>query len=180
MSPVSWFLGVAGIIASFIIYQQKERKKLLIAKVTNDLIWTLHYASFSAWSGAVVCLLGTLRDIVFLVDSRKEKPDKKVLIVFLVLSIVCTAATWKNIFSIFPGIVAILAVYSFWQSDPKLSKLLCYPIGICMMIYDLIFHSYTGLVNDTFIIVSSSISLYQLSHSKKAESEGTEAQHHSS
>ncbi len=171
MSPVSWCLGIAGVIANFIVYQQKERKKLLIAKVVNDSIWTLHYASFSAWSGAAVCFLGAVRGIVFLNDSGKHTPDKKYLIVFLVLGMICTAATWKNVFSIFPGIVAILSVYSFWQSDPKLSKLLCYPIGLCMLIYDLIFHSYTGLVNDSFIIASSSISLYRLSRSKKAEHE---------
>ena len=51
MEALPWILGILGVIANFIVYQQKDRKRMLIAKLICDLLWSCHYASLLAWSG---------------------------------------------------------------------------------------------------------------------------------
>ena len=41
-------LGVLGIIATIFVYQQKDRRKLLIWKLISDSIWLLHYFTLGA------------------------------------------------------------------------------------------------------------------------------------
>ena len=148
-------------LANFMVYQQKERKKLLITKMTGDFLWALHYASLLAWSGTVVCGIAFSRSIIFLNEGKKWANGKKWLIVFLVLGICLNIATWKNIFCIFPCIAGILAVVSFWQSKPGVSKILAYPISLCMIIYDFSCHSVMGLVSESIVLTSCTISLFQ-------------------
>lgn len=62
----------------------------------------------------------------------------------------------------------MLSVISFWQPTPKRSKLLSYPISFCMVVYDISYRSYLGLVNEAFIQTSSTISLLRM---RKKENE---------
>lgn len=166
MDILPWILGALGILANFIVYQQKDRKKLLVAKLVNDFLWASHYASLFAWSGAAVCFIGVLRSTVFLNENKPWAKGKKWLLFFLFLGITLTVLTWKNVFSLLTGIVAALSVVSFWQPNPKRSKILAYPISFCMIVYDLACHSYMGLVNESFILISSTISLLNMNRNK--------------
>lgn len=57
---VCWAFGIGGVLANFIIYQQKNRRALLTAKLMADILWTAHYSLLGAWSGAAVCGIGIL------------------------------------------------------------------------------------------------------------------------
>ena len=167
MKYLTWILGILGVSANFIVYQQKDRKRLLIAKMVCDFLWACHYASLFAWSGSAVCLIGLFRSIVFFNEHKKWATGKKWLVVFLVLGVISTILTWKNAFSILTGIVAVLSVISFWQSNPKISKIMSYPISYCMVVYDIACLSYMGLINEAFVQISSTISLVGMKKAKE-------------
>ena len=167
MEIITWILGILGVSANFIVYQQKERKQLLIAKMACDFLWACHYASLFAWSGSAICLIGLCRSIVFFNEHKKWANGKKWLIIFLVLGVISTILTWKNAFSILTGIVAVLSVISFWQSNSKISKMLSYPISWCMVVYDIACLSYIGLLNEAFVQISSTISLIGMKKKQK-------------
>ena len=159
MNLLPWIFGILGMLANFLVYQQKERKNLLLAKMTADFLWAIHYASLFAWSGTVLCGIAFSRSVVFLNEGKKWATRKIWLVVFLILGIGLNLATWKNAFCIFPCVAGILAVVSFWQSKPIVSKILAYPISLCMIIYDFSCHSVMGLVSESIVLTSCTISL---------------------
>ena len=167
MEILAWVFGIASIIANFILYQQKERKRLLISKMIVDTLSIVHYSCLGAWSGAAICLVAVFRTFVFMHEDKKWAGGKKWLLVFLAMNIILAFFTWKNIFSIFPLIATAGAIFSFWQNNTKLTKILVYPISGCMITYDIPSGSYTGLVNETFAIVSATISLISMHKSRK-------------
>lgn len=159
MNLFPWIFGILGMLANFTVYQQKEQKKLLIAKMTADFLWALHYAFLLAWNGTVLCGIAFSRSFVFLNEGKKWANKKIWLAVFLVLGIGLNVAAWKNLFSIFPCLAGILAVVSFWQSRPIVSKILAYPISLCMIVYDISCHSVLGLISESIVLTSCTISL---------------------
>ena len=169
MNIFTYIFGGLGIAANFTVYQQKERKKLLIFKIICDSCWLLHYISLGAFSGAGVCTIAVLRDTVFLNENKKWAQGKKWLIFFLILNVVLTTLTWKNGFSILPAISSALSIFSFWQSKPKLTKYISFPVATSMIIYNASFMSIPGILNESFVLVSSTISLLRTkSENKKA------------
>lgn len=148
-------VGYVAIISSFVIYQQKSQKGLLICKGISDILWIIHYAFLGAFTGAAVTIVALIRELTFFTVKSENKKRKSTLIIFLIASAVCTAFTWKNFFSIFALMGSLLSVTSFWVGSPKLSRVLSFPISICMLIYGVSNNSNAVLINEIIVITSS-------------------------
>ena len=166
MMIAAWLFGIGGIAANFLIYQQNDRKRLLLVKLVANGLWTLHYALLGAWSGAGICAIGVLRESVFLNERQRQAHGKRWLIVFLLLSIACAALTWKNGFSILPTVASALSVFSFWYGDPVLTKRLSFPISLCFMTYNIACLSYVGILNEVIVLISAVIGLCRSRHKR--------------
>ena len=167
MMIAAWLFGIGGILANFLIYQQKSRKNLLTVKLIADCVWTTHYALLGAWSGAGICAVGIIRESVFLNENKKWASGKRWLIVFLLLSVASATITWKNIFSLFPTLAATLTVFSFWHGDPRLTKILAFPISICFLTYNISCLSYVGVLNEAVVLTSALVGLIRDSVSRR-------------
>ena len=154
--------GTVGILFNFAIYQQKTRKALLRAKLVANCFWTLHYGFLSAWSGAAICSIGILRESIFLNNHRKWAKTKLWLLVFVLLSIISAILTWKNPYSLLPSVASVLSVYSFWKGNPTLTKILSLPISTCFLIYNIVFGSYIGIINEIFVLTSTILALIKI------------------
>lgn len=157
-----WVFGVGGVFANFMIYQQTSRKKLLLNKLIADCLWTLHYISLGAVSGAFVCAIGILREFVFLNKRKKWAQGKRWLMLFLLLSILSAVLTWKNGFSVLPTIASILSVFSFWKGNPTWTKILSFPISVCFMTYNIFSLSYAGIINEILVLISTAIGIIRI------------------
>ena len=51
-------IGVFGIAANILIYQQKSGKKLLIFKMLSDILWASHYFLLNANTAAAAAVVG--------------------------------------------------------------------------------------------------------------------------
>ena len=161
--------GFAGIVTGMIIYQQKERKKLLVWKLISDVCWFTQYMLLGAYSGAGIAVVSMIRGIIFVNRERKWAKSRLWLIGFWVLSIVIGVLTWKNLFSIFTMVASLVAITSFWIGNPKLSRALSYPISICMLIYDFNVSAISGIVNELLTLISSTIGILRHDKNKKTE-----------
>ena len=147
-------LGVLGIIANMVIYQQKNRKTMLLIKLCANALWSLHYFCLNAYSGAIVCAIGVIRESVFINTDKKWAKSKWWLILFLVLNVITGIITWKNIFNLFPCIAGVISVISFWIGKPTKTRILALPISAMFFTYNAINHSYAGMLNEVFTTIS--------------------------
>ena len=151
--------GVLGIIVNFLIYQQRDRKKLLRVKLLSDLTWAVHYGLLTAFSGMAVTLVGAARETTFILTDDKEKGRKYFLVGFAVIAIVTSALSMKDWFGLLPALASLIAVFSYWQQNPRVTKILGLPISSTMLIYDIVRLSYMGIVNEIFTVISIAITL---------------------
>lgn len=177
MTVVAWILGAGGMLANFLIFQQTTRKRLLTVKLLSDFFWAMHYSFLGAWSGAAVGAIGMIRETVFLNADKKWAQGKRWLLLFLGLGVVSVIVTWKNGFSVLPAIASSLSIFSFWKGDPKLTKLLAYPISGCFIIYDIVCRSYVGIMSEAIVLISTSVGLFRLRNERHKVCEHVASKH---
>ena len=168
MMLVGKIAGYIAIVASVLIYQQKTRKNLLISKAVTDVLWIIHYFLMGGYTGAAVTCVALVREVVFFRSDWRNKNSKLILVVFLCISAVCTALTWDGVFSIFAMLCSMLSIVSFWIGEPKVSRIMAFPISGCMLIYGVANGSVAVLINEVLVMISSVIGILQHDRKKKA------------
>ena len=162
-------VGFVAILFNFLIYQQKDRKNLLKIKVLSGFSWALHYGLLFAFSGMAVCLIGFFRDLTFLLTVNKNSKNRIwLLLIFASISIATSIFTYNNLFDLLPTLASLIAVFSYWQQKPTVTKILGLPISISMLTYDIIKLSYMGIANEIFSLIS--ITWYFISSKKRKKS----------
>lgn len=156
---VGRIVGYIAILASMLIYQQKTRKNLLICKAVTDMLWIIHYFLLGAYTGAVVTCVALVREVVFFRSDWRDKNSKPILVLFLCISVACSVLTWGGVFSIFAMLGSMLSIVSFWIGEPKVSRVMAFPISGCMLIYGVANGSVAVLINEVLVMVSSVIGI---------------------
>lgn len=167
MEWIGEWIGYAAVVASVLIYQQKNRKALLACKAIADILWIGHYLLLGGYTGTVVTGVALVREIVFFNSDRHSKKGKVILLCFLCISTVCSVLTWGSFFSLFALIGSLLSIVSFWIGDPRTTRILSFPVSVCMMIYGISNGSSAVLINELLTMMSSAIALLR-SHRKTA------------
>lgn len=157
--------GYAAIAASILIYQQKSKSGLLIFKSIADVLWITHYFLLSAYTGAAVTCVALVREIVFFHNDCRSKRGKIILACFLCISVLCSVLTWNNIFSVFAMLGSLLSIVSFWLGNPKISRIMSFPISACMLTYGVSNGSVAVLINEVLVMLSSVIGI--IKHDRK-------------
>jgi hypothetical protein len=134
--------GGLGIVANAIIYQQKTGKRLLLYKLLSDVFWAAHYLFIGGFSGMAISIIAIIRESVFINQGKKWADTKLWLLLFALLSVFSAVLTWNSAMSLLPTAASLLSVFGFWRANPRLSKLLAYPISALMLTYDIFIGSY--------------------------------------
>ena len=156
---LSMLFGGLGVLTNALIYQQKSGKKLLVYKLISDVFWAAQYFFVGGYSGMAISLIGIVRESIFLNQGKRWADTKLWLLLFASLAMLSAALTWSSVLSILPTIASLLSVFGFWRANPKLSRLLAYPISACMLTYDIFFNSYMGIANEILTLVSTTIAV---------------------
>ena len=172
MKLISDILGVLGILITVAVYQQKRRESLLFSKLILDLVWFLHYCFIGAFSGAAVAAIAAFREFIYVKRDRNNPKGIIWLPAFIAVAIVSTVLTWNGIFSLFTCFASCIAVVSFFIGNPKLSRILAFPVSACMLTYDLACGSIAGVINESLAMVSSAVGILRYDIRKKTEDQG--------
>ncbi len=168
MDIITQFFGVGAMLALGAIYQQKDRKRLLIAKLSADVCWVIHYLLLSAYGGAIPNFLGIFRELVFM---QREKHGWANKIFFPIFFILCGWGigifTFSSPINILPIAASTFVTISLWLKVPNLTKIISVPVCISFLIYDVFVGSYIGILNESISIIS--IIIYFIKENGKNE-----------
>lgn len=164
MELLAQVFGFSAIGMSIIIYSRKNREKLLLSKLFQDIFWAIHYFLLGAYSAMATNLIGASREIVF--GSKNPKLGKNLFITlsYIVFYFASALITWKNAFSIFPAMSSVFSTIALSAKKPVHTKLLAIPSALCTLVYNVTTsHSlsvYIGLSVTLSTIIFSLISTY--------------------
>ena len=147
-------------------YQLKNRRNILIVSFLALLANGVVYLLLSAWSGLAMVFVAMVRNIIFMIDEKKngksDKTTKKdiiILIILYIISIISAIFTYEGILSMMSVIATMLYTYSVWQKKTNVYKILGIIIDIVWIIYNIYICSIMGIILNISLLVSASIGL---------------------
>ena len=154
-------------------YLQKDRKKVIIICFLSIMANMVAYTLLHAWSGLSMCCLGAFRNIVFLIDEKKNgKRDKNntldviFLIELFIMAGILAIFTYDGFLSLLSIFATMLYTYSVWQKKTKVYKLLGIPTCMLWILYNIYIKSLFGIILESTLLICS-ITGYVLESKKK-------------
>ena len=170
MKIIAWIFGVGAMISLFCIYQQKSRKKLIIAKFCADVCWSVHYFCLHAYGGIVPNAVGIVRELVFMHRDDKKWANKLFIPVLFILANWCIGAlTFSSPINILPIAASTFFTISLLLRKPQLTKIISIPVSLTFLIYDVFVGSYIGIVNESVAMLSILIDSIKNIHQKRRQ-----------
>ena len=166
---IGQIIGIIAMIFSFIVYQQNNRKKMLILKGISNGFWVIHFFMIGAPAGAVLNFIGIPREFVFYHNDKKWAKNILWPILFILITVVSSLLSWEGAITLLPCIGSVLAVAAFAIRSVKLTRLINIPANTLWLIYVLITRSYGGALANIVILTSISIAIirYDIRKEKK-------------
>ena len=155
MNIIAQIFGLGAMISLFLIYQQKKRNRLIIAKLSADIFWVAHYLCLGAVAGMIPNFVGIFREIIFI--NRKSKKWAGYFVwpvIFIIINWILGFRTFNSWYNLLPIIGSSFVTISLWIDNPKLTKLISIPVSLGFLIYDAFVGSYIGIINEAIGICS--------------------------
>ncbi len=153
-------LGLGAMACLFLLYQQKSRRKMLLAKLGADVFWSAHYLCLGGVGGLIPNAVGILRELIFI--NRKNKRWASLAIwpaVFIIISWTWGILSFNTHFNLLTLTASSAVTISLWIDNPRLTRLISIPVSLSFLIYDIYIGSYVGIINESAGIISIIISL---------------------
>ena len=163
--------GFSAMFTEIIAYQFKKHRTIMLLIMLCSVLWCCHYACLGLMTPIAMNGLNIARNVVYCFRDKKWTQSPVVPGVFIVLSVVMTALTWDNAWSLLPLIAAVFASIGQWQTDTKKLKLLSIPISGCWFVFNAVNRSWAGLCNETFVLISIGVALWRLKEEDRKKSE---------
>lgn len=143
-------------------YYAKNRRTVLTISFLSLITNGLEYVFLNAYSGLAMCIIALVRNVIFLVDEKKNgkrdtisKKDVVILIILYAISIVSAVFTYDGFLSLLSVFATMLYTYSVWQKKTNIYKLLGMPIGVLWILYNIYVKSLFGVILESILLVCS-------------------------
>lgn len=147
-------------IFSGLSYYAKDRKKVLILNFIGLLSIAVAYVLLKAWTGLAMDIVAIIRNIIFLIDEKKNgtrnkntKADVAILIILYTIIIVSTIFTYNGLLSLASVIATCIYTFSVWQKNVKLYKFLGIFVETLWMIYNIYIMSIFGIILEAVVLI---------------------------
>lgn len=147
-----------------ISYYCKDRKTVLVISFMAVIANGLSYVFLNAYSGLAMCILALIRNIIFLIDEKKNgksdkiyKKDIIILVILYTIAIISAIFTYEGVLSLLSVVGTMLYTYSVWQKKTIIYKFMGIPVGISWIIYNIYIMSIFGIILESILLVSSTI-----------------------
>jgi hypothetical protein len=122
----------------------------------------LSYIFLSAYSGLAMVGVAIIRNIIFIIDEKKNGKSNKnsakdyvILAILYIISIAFAIITYNGILSMMSVAATMLYTFSVWQKNTKVYKLLGMPIEAIWIIYNVYIFSIFGIILESVLAVST-------------------------
>lgn len=165
-SVVTYILSQVFTIIMYMLmalsYYAKNRNKILELSFLSLIANGIAYILLNAWTGFAMCVVALIRNIIFLIDERKNgkretinKTDIVILVILYAISIISSIFTYDGFFSLLSVFATMLYTFSVWQKKTNVYKLLGIVVGLLLVWYNIYIMSIVGIILETILLICS-------------------------
>lgn len=147
-------IGYVGLVFAVIAFQCKQHKNVMIFRTLNEVIFAIQYFCLASYTGVVMNLIGSVRNIIFARQIKKEKSTLIWQILFSLMFVVIGILTTNGIVSIMAILAKVVTTIAYSLKNTKYIRFLTLPTSICWLVYNIMCNSSAGILCEAFTICS--------------------------
>ena len=156
-------VGILAVATYLLSYQLEKRKHIILVNATSSFLYVLQYILLGAFEGAAIDILSAVGAIIAHNKDKKYIAKHTIIIIILLNLLFLTAglALYKNIFSLFPIVGAILQASAFWLTSEKRIRQVSF-LGVPFWLtYNLTCHAYGSAIGSILCMISIGSAIYR-------------------
>ena len=158
---VSQVLAFIAFTCDIIAMQQRKKSTLLKYDVAAALFLSLHYAFLGAWAGMISKLITTVRNGLAAYEASKNRKNKFLPIVFIVLYIALGTFVIDSWYSIIPLLVPSIYTVAIYIGNVKQVRYTAVCTNSLWLIYNICVSSIVGSISAIILIINGIIAIYR-------------------
>lgn len=173
-NAIAQLIGFFGFGTSVISFQSKEEQKLYTIQVFMKLFFAVHFLMLGGFAGAALNFIGLVNCAVYYLKSRSVRFLERFSPLYwfaaaYLFAGVLTAVLKRDWLELLPAVAAVSTAFMFDSANVRTIKYYqLFIVSPCWMIYNITLLSYSGIITETFNIVSVLIALYRFRGEGKA------------
>ena len=164
MNPILvQLIGFAGLFCYLLSYQLKSNLKLYIAQTVGNVFFMIQFLLLGGYTGCINLALGIIRNLIVMQFGKHAWARSKIWVpIFIAIFVGAMLFTWDGWTSILPFLALATCTVAFWTDNAlNIRKANLFVACPAWLIYDIIFHSYAGILNEVITITSILISIWR-------------------
>jgi len=156
----SQVLTILMYITLAITYYLKNRRAILIVNFLGCALIAGAYFLLSAHTGVAMAVIAVVRNLVFLIDEKKNgkkeeitKKDIVILILIYLIIIGVTIPSYNGFLSLLSVFATSLYTFAVWQKKTIVYKALGVPIGLLWILYNTYIRSLFGIILESVLLL---------------------------
>ncbi|MCQ2484476.1 MAG: YgjV family protein [Clostridia bacterium] len=151
---IAQLIGYVGLLSSFIAFQCKKHRNLMIFKTGNEVLFAIQYLMLASYTGMAMNTISSVRNIIFAYLVSKNKSTLPFQIAFSVLFIVFGIITWNDIISLAVITAKIITTVIYGIKNTRVARFATIPVSSFWLIYNIQCSSQAGVLCEVFSLVS--------------------------
>ena len=144
-------------------YQVKTNRRLFLVQTLGIVLFMLQFFMLGAFTGCLNLGIGVIRNLMCM--RFKEWPwvrNKVWMVLFLAAFAAVTWYTWNGWISLFPLAGMSSCTVAFWTNNAlNIRKANLFVASPAWIVYDVIVHSYAGILSEMITIGSILVSVWR-------------------
>ena len=175
MYIIAQIVGLFAVATFLLSYQFRKRKHIILVNSISSVLYVLQYILLGAFEGAAIDILSAVSSMAAHNKDRKWIAKyMKIIVVVLNLAILGAGLSfYKNIFSLFPVVGAILQTSAFWIASEKRIRQVSFLGAPFWLVYNFVSQAYGSAVGSLLSIVSIGLAICRYDIYPKAQERKT-------
>lgn len=168
-NPLAQAIGCAALILSLISFQMSTRGRILFFQMLASLSCAVSLVMLGGIAGGILDVVAFSRTLVFsLADRYKWARSKFWLPFYFILIIAVGIFTWESgsIVTLFAILGTLLSTLALYMKSERNMRLISLAVGPMWIIYNLIYSSAFGILNEIIAMTSIIIALVRTREKK--------------
>ena len=153
-------IGFVAVLFFIFSYQLRSNRMLFLCQLLGCSIFCLQFCLMGAYTGAVSLLVNILRNLLLLkIDQWDWVKSKVTMSGILLLLAVMTILTWDGWISLLPLASVCVTTIGYWTNNAQKLRLSQFFGSPCTLLYDILIHSWGGVISESITLDSIIISV---------------------
>ena len=153
-------IGFVAVLFFIFSYQLRSNRMLFLCQLLGCSIFCLQFCLMGAYTGAVSLLVNILRNLLLLkIDQWDWVKSKVTMSGILLLLTMMTILTWDGWISLLPLASVGVTTVGYWTNNAQKLRLSQFFGSPCTLLYDILIHSWGGVISESITLASIIISV---------------------